>query len=153
MRRWDRQLQLKLMRSDAFSNCISLLTRRYFREWISYARLAQVVQIKDYKRNFSIAVKAFLALKKHGLSSRAHRTLVTTRQANSVSNCFKHWRSNTKYRMHRLVQSLSPALERTLQNVFNQIVNFNDHQKLVFAKVQPASIPAKITPRVNLWLN
>jgi len=55
--------------------------------------------------------------------------------------------------MQRLVQSLSPALERTLQNVFHQIVNFNDHQKLVFAKEQPAIITAKTTPRVNLWLN
>lgn len=59
LRRWDRQLQLKLMRSDAFSNCISLLTRRYFREWVNYARLAQVIQIKDYNRNFTAAVRAF----------------------------------------------------------------------------------------------
>ena len=40
IRRWDRQLQLKLMRSDAFLNCISLLTRRYFKEWVVYSRLA-----------------------------------------------------------------------------------------------------------------
>ena len=71
----------------------------------------------------------------------------------ALKNCFKLWRKNTKYRIQRLVSALSPATETTLQNVFNQILNFNDHQKLVFSKVKSVNVPSKNTPRVNLWLN
>lgn len=45
------------------------------------------------------------------------------------------------------------SVEYTLRNVFNQIVNFNDHQKLVFAKRIPAKLPIQTSPKVNLWLN
>mgnify|MGYP006969955016 CR=1 FL=1 len=32
--RWDRSLQLKLMRSDAFSNCYLLAVKYAFRNWV-----------------------------------------------------------------------------------------------------------------------
>jgi len=89
LRRWDRQLQLKLMRSDAFSNCLSLLTRRYFKEWINYSRLYQVVEIKDYKRHLDIAVIALSALKKNRIASKTFRAISTAGKAKTLTLAFK----------------------------------------------------------------
>jgi len=42
---------------------------------------------------------------------------------------FAAWRSLTPFKQNKIIDAIDPAVKRTLQMAFNQILNFNDHQR------------------------
>ena len=117
--RWDRSLQLKLMRSDAFSNCYLLTVKHAFRNWAENVKYFNRLNAFASHRNNSKIVRALNALKLVSYRARSARYLGDKMQQTRVRNQFAAWRSITPFKQSRVINALKPGLERTLQMAFN----------------------------------